>query len=118
MKIIAPLAFLIFLAGCTAIEVLAPPVDNIFVSEAKLSPEETISLQKGRKIYLNMCQRCHSPRQVDKISAEAWEKHIPKMYKKAKLFPEEQKPLEAYLKAAAPINQRLVVLREEAKKKK
>ena len=117
MKKLALASFLIFLGGCTTIETLAPPVDNLFVSEAKLSPEETISLQKGRKIYLNMCQRCHSPRQVDKISAEAWEKHIPKMYKKAKLFPEEQKLLEAYLKTAAPINQRLIVRREMEGKK-
>lgn len=40
------------------------------------------------------------------------------MYKKEKLFPEEQKALEAYLKVAAPINQRLIVLRAEAKNKK
>ena len=115
MKKLVAVAFLVFLGGCTAIEVLAPPVDNLFVAEAKLSPEETISLQKGRKIYLNMCQRCHSPRQVDKISAKAWKKHIPKMYKKAKLFPEEQELLEAYLKTAAPINQKLIVLRKEQK---
>ena len=118
MKKLVSAAFLVFLAGCTAIEVLAPPVDNLFIAEANLSKEETAYLQKGRKIYLNMCQRCHSPRQVDEISAKAWKEHIPKMYKKAKLFPEEQKALEAYLKAAAPINQRLIVLREEAKKKK
>lgn len=118
MKKIASLALLVILGGCTAIEVLAPPVDNLFVSEAKLSQEEAAHLQKGRKIYLNMCQRCHSVRQVDEISAEAWEKHIPKMYKKAKLFPEEQKAVEAYLKAAAPINQRLIMRREELKNKK
>jgi len=118
MKKLASAVFLVLLVGCTSIEVLAPPVDNLFIAEANLSKEETAYLQKGRKIYLDMCQRCHSPRQVDEISAKAWKEHIPKMYKKAKLFPEEQKPLEAYLKAAAPINQRLIVLRDEAKKKK
>ena len=115
MKKLVAVAFLVLLVGCTSIEVLAPPVDNLFVSQAKLSPEETISLQKGRKIYLNMCQRCHTARQVDEISAKAWQEHIPKMYKKAKLFPEEQKLLEAYLKTAGPINQKLIVLRKEQK---
>ena len=44
MKKLVSAAFLVFLAGCTSIEVLAPPVDNLFIAEANLSKEETAYL--------------------------------------------------------------------------
>lgn len=116
MKKLLPVICFVFIGGCTAIEVLAPPVDNLFISEANISAKKAAYLAKGRKIYLTMCSRCHTVRQVDEISQEAWVKHIPKMYKKAKLYPEEKKPLEAYIKAAARINQRLIVRRKETRK--
>jgi len=106
---------LIFFAGCTSIEVLAPPVDNLFISEANVSPQEAMQLQKGRDIYLKFCTRCHDARQVDTITAENWERHIPKMLKNAQLYPEEIIPLKAYLKTAGPINQNLILKREKQK---
>jgi cytochrome c5 len=116
MKKLLSLIFLVILAGCTAIEVLAPPVDRLFISEAKISAKEAAYLAKGRKVYMKFCTRCHSPWQVDQITPKLWKSHVPKMYKKAKLYPEEQKPLEAYIKTAARINQRLIARREAEKK--
>lgn len=113
MKKLVLISSLMMLASCTSIEVLAPPVDNLYISEAKITPEETAQLRKGREIYLKFCTRCHDARQVDKITAENWEKHIPKMLKKAQLYPEEIVPLKAYLKSSAKINQRLIALRKE-----
>ena len=116
MKKILLVTCLTFLASCTSIEVLAPPVDNLFISEANLSAKEASQLREGREIYLKFCTRCHGPRQVDEITAENWEKHIPKMLKKAQLYPEEIVPLKAYLKTAGPINQSLISKREKQKK--
>ena len=112
MKKLLLVTCLIVLGGCTPIEVLAPPVDNLFISEANISAEEAAYLGKGRKTYLKFCTRCHSARQVDEITANNWKKHIPKMLKKAKLYPEEIKPLTAYLKASAKINQKLIARRK------
>jgi len=107
----------VFLGGCTAIEVLAPPVDNLYVSEARLSTKDAAYLGQGRNIYLNSCSSCHSLHQVDEITPEYWRKYMPEMYRKAKLYDREIAPLEAYLKSAAKINQTLIVRRElEAKK--
>ena len=115
MKKLLPVASLVFLGGCTAIEVLAPPVDNLFISEAKISTKDAAYLERGRKIYLNSCSRCHSVNQADEITAQEWEKDVPKMYKKAKLYKNEIAPLEAYLKTAARINQKLIALRKDKK---
>jgi len=116
MKILLSVICLVMLVGCTAIEVLAPPVDHLFIAEANISAAKATELQQGRKIYLKFCTRCHSARQVDEITAHNWKKHIPKMLKNAKLYPEEIKPLTAYLKTAGPINQRLIVKRAAQKK--
>ena len=116
MKKILVATSLSLLTSCTSIEVLAPPVDNLFISEANVSASEAAQLRKGRDIYLKFCTRCHDARQVDTITAENWEKHIPKMLKKAKLYPEEIVPLKAYLKTAGPINQNLIVKRDKQKK--
>jgi len=112
MKSILLTTCLTFLFGCTAIEVLAPPVDELFITEAKLSAAQTAELKQGREIYLNFCTECHRARQVDDISPRNWKRHIPKMFKKAELYPEEIKLLTAYLKTAGPINQRLIEKRQ------
>ncbi|MCP4432279.1 MAG: hypothetical protein GY806_14985 [Gammaproteobacteria bacterium] len=104
---------LIFLAGCTPIKVLAPPVDELFIAEANLTEEETNQHRQGREIYLNFCTECHRARQVDNITSAKWKKHVPKMLKKAELYPEEIIPLKAYLKTAGRINQQLIEKRAE-----
>ncbi|VAW50670.1 hypothetical protein MNBD_GAMMA05-2598 [hydrothermal vent metagenome] len=105
-----------FLASCTAIEVLAPPVDSLFISEANISATEASRLRKGRDIYLEFCTRCHNAKQVDKISEQNWEKHIPKVLKKTQLNSDEIISLKAYLKTAGPINQSLIKKRKQQKK--
>jgi cytochrome c5 len=116
MKKILLIIFFFLITSCTSIEVLAPPVDNLFISEANVSVKEAEQLRHGREIYLKFCTRCHAARQVDEISEENWEKHIPKMLKKAQLYPDEIIPLKAYLKTAGPINQSLILKREQQKK--
>jgi mono/diheme cytochrome c family protein len=103
---------LLALGGCTSIEVLAPPVDQLYIREAKISTDRAAYLDSGRKIYLNSCSRCHSVQQVDEITADGW-KEMPKMHEKAKLYDDEIARLEAYLKTSAPINQRLIKLRDQ-----
>lgn len=116
MKKLLLMACLVALVSCTSIEVLAPPVDNLFIAQADISSKEAAQLRQGREIYLKFCTRCHGAVQVDEITEENWKEHIPKMLKKAKLYPEEIVPLKAYLKTAGPINQRLIIERETQKK--
>ena len=116
MKKLSLMVCLVVLVSCTSIEVLAPPVDNLFIAEANISSKEAAQLREGREIYLKFCTRCHGARQVDEITEENWKEHIPKMLKKAQLYPEEIVPLEAYLKTAGPINQSLIAKREVQKK--
>lgn len=117
MKVSRPLMLTAALAGlilaaCTPVEVLAPPVDNLYITESGISPEQAAYLKKGRKIYLNSCSSCHSLTQVDEITAEDW-KTMPKMHRKAKLYDEEIAPLNAYLKQSARINQQLIAKRKK-----
>lgn len=111
-----PLLLGVLVVGCTPIEVLAPPVDQLYVQESGITAKEAAFLKKGRKIYVNACSTCHDTRPVDKISAKAWKEHVPKMHKKAKLYPDEIKQLNAYMKTSAKINKRLIMLREQQKK--
>jgi len=99
------------LTGCASLEDRAPPVDNLFIAEAKVSGEEINRLREGHKIYTSFCADCHAPRQVDKITARDWKEHIPKMFKKAELYPEEIELVTYYIKTAAPINQQLIAKR-------
>ena len=116
MKKLMGALLMIGVVACTSIEVLAPPVDQLYISEAGISAERAAFLRKGRKIYVNACSTCHDTRQVDDISAKAWKTHIPKMYKKAKLYPEEIEQVSAYIKTSAKINQRLIARREQQKR--
>lgn len=114
MKIILPLLLTVLLGGCTAIEVLAPPVDELFLSEAEVAQSRVAELRAGRQVFMDFCSRCHRPPQVDKITEHNWNNHLPKMFKKAELFPEEIDVLTYYLKTAAPINPALIEKREKS----
>ncbi len=98
----------LMLFGCATLDERAPPVDDLFLSEAKVSASEAARLREGRTIYVNFCGDCHSPRKVDNISKGDWKEHLPKMFKKAELYPEEIELVTNYIKTAAPINRTLI----------
>jgi cytochrome c5 len=114
-RITLSLIGLTLLTSCASvpIEQLAPPVDDLFLSEARVSASEIDSLREGRKIYTTFCTDCHAARQVDKITTRNWEEHIPKMFKKAELYPEEIELVTYYIKTAAAINQQLIAKRPQ-----
>jgi cytochrome c5 len=111
IRITLALIGLSLLTSCVSIEDRAPPVDDLFLSEARVSASEIDKLREGHKIYMNFCTDCHAPRQVDKITTRNWEEHIPKMFKKAELYPEEIELVTNYIKTAAAINQKLIAKR-------
>ena len=113
MKKTLPILAAGLLGGCTAIEVLAPPVDDLFISEARVTQSQVAELRAGRQVFMDFCARCHRPPQVDKITADNWENHLPKMFEKAELYPEEIETLTFYLKTAAPINPALIEKRDQ-----
>ena len=106
-KSLVPLAA-VLLGGCTSIEVLAPPVDELFVAEAGVASAQLPHLRAGRQVYMDFCSRCHQPPRVDRIDADDRALHLPRMFAKAELYPQEIALLTAYLEAAAPINPALV----------
>jgi len=110
-RITLTLIGLTLLTSCASIENRAPPVDDLFLSEVKVSASEVDKLREGHRIYMNFCTDCHAPRQVDKITAHNWKEHIPKMFKKAELYPEEIELVTYYIKTAASINQKLIAKR-------
>jgi len=102
---------LTLLTSCASIDDRAPPVDDLFLSEVSVSASEADKLREGHKVYMTFCTDCHAPRQVDKITTRNWEEHIPKMFKKAELYPEEIELVTYYIKTAAAINQKLIAKR-------
>ena len=110
-KITLTLIAATLLVSCASLEERAPPVDELFIAEANVSGSEIERLREGHKIYTRFCADCHAPRRVDRITARDWQVHIPKMFKKAELYPEEIELVTNYIKTAAGINKQLIAKR-------
>jgi mono/diheme cytochrome c family protein len=55
----------------------------------------------GKRIYLTRCTSCHSPEPVGDYTRSEWRSMVDHMRKRAKLQPDEEKALLAYLMANA-----------------
>lgn len=89
---------MLIVVGCrtTSVNQLAPPVDQITVDPANVG-----EYQHGREIYITRCARCHEVKPVGAYAAQDWATRImPKMAARAKLTPEEQETVLAYVLAA------------------
>ena len=74
----------------------APPVATI----ASPTQSAYAHLNSGREIYVGKCTKCHSAEVIVKHSLEDWKGDImPTMAKKAKLSPEEEASVMAYVNA-------------------
>lgn len=85
------LGMALLLVGCVTTESLVPPVE--------ISRPNASLLNEGRRIYLRRCTACHSPEPVAGYTFGEWLEEVDDMRKDAKLTPEEERKLMAYLKA-------------------
>jgi len=82
---------MLLMVGCVSTSTLVPPVDPGM-------PNAT-SLTEGRRIYLRRCTACHSPEPVGGYTFAEWKYQVDEMREDAKINPEEERKLLAYLKA-------------------
>ena len=86
----ALLAMLV-MAGCVSTATLVPPVDPGMAN--------AVVLAEGRSIYLRRCTACHSPEPVNGYTFAEWREQVDEMREEAKIKPEEEGKLLAYLRA-------------------
>ncbi|MGH9441592.1 MAG: hypothetical protein ACRD16_04915 [Thermoanaerobaculia bacterium] len=67
-----------------------------------LDPAPNPSLGRGRALYAGKCQGCHRLRPPSKIDREKWPSILDKMAAKAKLTPEQESQIDAYVVSVAP----------------
>lgn len=91
-------AALLGLAGCLSLEEMAPPVDQQVLGAA--GGADIAALERGRKIYLGKCIKCHSVEPIGNYSLSQWHEIIPEMSDETNLTPAEQADLRAYVLAA------------------
>ena len=69
---------------------------------ASALPPATPETEGGRALYSGKCHSCHRLYAPSRVSPEKWPALMEKMAVKAKLTPEEEKEILAYVLAAAP----------------
>ena len=79
------------IVGCVSTATLVPPVDP--------SMANATTLTEGRRIYLRRCTACHAPEPVNGYTFAEWREQVDEMREDAKIKPDEEVKLLAYLKA-------------------
>jgi cytochrome c2 len=69
---------------------------------ASALPPATAETEGGRALYAGKCHSCHRLYAPSRVAPEKWPALMEKMAVKAKLTPEEEKEILAYLLVAAP----------------
>jgi len=91
-------AIAVLIVGCVSLEVLAPPVDQRLVAAA--SGVDAASLDRGRRIYITKCAKCHSVEPVHRYSRAQWNDILPDMAEETMLDDTERRDVERYVYAA------------------
>ena len=88
---LSALLAMLMMVGCVSTATLVPPVDPGMVNATMLT--------EGRRIYLRRCTSCHSPEPVNGYTFAEWQHQVDEMREEAKIKPEEEGKLLAYLRA-------------------
>ena len=81
----------LMMVGCVSTATLVPLVDPGLANAAELT--------EGRRIYLRRCTSCHSPEPVNSYTFAEWKHQVDEMREDAKIKPDEEGKLLAYLRA-------------------
>jgi uncharacterized membrane protein len=82
--------------GCANLDETVPPVAALAIRGM-----DTAQLEDGRMIYLRKCTHCHVAEPVRKHATTAWPGILAEMAPKARLTPEKEKAVLAYVLAAS-----------------
>lgn len=96
----------LMVASCVSLEELAPPIDETFISTAKISSSTEIeSLKVGRHLYTARCGSCHSLDAVNAYNMVDWSRimYEEKMAEKSKFTNEETKIVLHYIMKARDV---------------
>ncbi len=86
----------LLLAGCANLETAAPPITPMLVARGHA---DASTLGAGRSLYLTKCASCHAPVTVLEHAGK-WPGIIREMAPRAKLAPEQERAVLAYVLAA------------------
>ncbi len=91
------LALLVTPVACQTLEELAPPVSEAALELAKGEGIPAESLNRGRRIYVTTCAKCHHVEPIKKHSLEEWNTLLPEMTDEAHLDAQGIMDLRAYI---------------------
>lgn len=91
-------AIAVVIVGCVSLEELAPPVDQRLVAAAP--GVDAASLERGRRIYITKCAKCHSVEPVHRYTRGEWDEILPDMAAESMLDASEHRDVEHYVYAA------------------
>ena len=94
MRHIYVLAILIFtISGCMDGLKVAPTVQELGVTT------DIALLEKGRKIYVHSCTKCHNALRITRFTQEEWDGILPDMILESGLSSAQGMHVDAYIKA-------------------
>ena len=79
----------------------AAVVGSLAACATALEPAPDASFEPGRTLYAAKCGGCHRLRQPSKIDSAKWPSILDKMAVKAKLTPEQESRIDAYVRAVS-----------------
>ena len=98
VKTLSAAALLLTIIGCATIEQIAPPIDINAVSLGTFDDATLRQAQRGRRIYITNCIKCHSPEPVARYTRVEWDEILPRMAEESKLPPEKIADIAAYIR--------------------
>lgn len=81
-KIILPAAFIFFLAACASAPLLIPSQVDADRASQKNAAITLMSLNEGKTLFEQNCNRCHGYKNPGSRSEEKWQKIVPRMVAK------------------------------------
>jgi mono/diheme cytochrome c family protein len=79
---------------------MAPRVEGAVEEMGKDMGYPARSLNRGRRIYLTKCAKCHGVEPIDRYSVEEWGQILPEMATETNLDADELADLRAYILTA------------------
>lgn len=91
---------LLSVSACRPLSDYAPTLEMIQSQGPSVSSFDPHQVNRGRKIYVQDCSRCHSVLAVHDYTAAQWHEELPDMVEESALSKEEEADLRAYIKVA------------------
>lgn len=100
MRAAAILILAVALGSCVDMARLAPSVEHL-AAVGRGGDFDVELLEQGRRVYVTSCTQCHAAVHIARYSRSDWQGEIlPEMAHEARLNPQEERALIAYIEAA------------------